>query len=282
VTVVARPGSLRLEQLRRDGGIVHKTGGRAEVRVAEELDAHAYDLVVVTTLAHQVNAFLPALQRSPARQVHFMFNTFDPERLRDAVGPARCSFGMPFVMATVDREGKLDSKINPGQRTLHGEERCVALFRDAGIPSAFEADMTLWLRCHVPVCISFEGISVAAERRGGGASWAESMVVARGMRSGFAVVQAMGYRVYPSAKSTLASCPTFLIASMLWAVSRIASFRALLATGVNECRSLVEEVVAAGGKLNPPLPAAVAALRAMKPADERDLGGAGVVRPRLG
>jgi 2-dehydropantoate 2-reductase len=68
VTAVARPGSARLEQLRRDGGIVDVKGERASVRVAEALDEAApCDLVVVTLLAHQVDAALPALQPSAAK-----------------------------------------------------------------------------------------------------------------------------------------------------------------------------------------------------------------------
>src|SRR5215471_13657647 len=60
VTVVARPDSLRLQQLQRDHGIILKTGERAEVRLADKLDEEAaYNLVVVTTPAHQVDAVLP-------------------------------------------------------------------------------------------------------------------------------------------------------------------------------------------------------------------------------
>ena len=45
VTVVARPGSARLEQLRRDGGIVDVAGNLAEVSVSSALDeAVPYDL----------------------------------------------------------------------------------------------------------------------------------------------------------------------------------------------------------------------------------------------
>ena len=167
VTVVARPGSARLEQLRRDKGVVTKDGVRPGMRVAAELDEQTpYDLVVVATLAHQVDAVLPALQRSKARSVQFMFNTFDPERL--------------------------NTTINPGQKTLHGDRRWVKLFADAGLPSAFEADMPLWLRCHVPMCIAMESICATARRRGGGASWAEAMVVARGVHAGYAVIKAWG------------------------------------------------------------------------------------------
>src|SRR5499427_7180479 len=92
VTVIARPDSLRLQQLQRDQAIILKTGARAEVRVGDKLDEEAaYDLVLVTTPAHQVAAVLPALQRSKARWVQFMLVTFEPEGLRDAVGGHRCS-----------------------------------------------------------------------------------------------------------------------------------------------------------------------------------------------
>ena len=129
VTVIARPGSKRLQQLQRDYGIVLKTGEHASLRVADQLDEEAaYDLVLVTTLAHQVDAVLPSLQRSKAYCVHFMFNNFDPERLRDAIGDHRCTFGMPFVMASLDGNGKLSTTINPRQKTLHSDQRWVKLF----------------------------------------------------------------------------------------------------------------------------------------------------------
>lgn len=270
VTVIARPGSARLQELQRDKGIVSTTGERAEVRVEGALDEQTeYDLVLVTTLAHQVDAVLPALGRSKARCVQFMFNCFDPERLRDAMGADRCTFGMPFVMGHVDGEGKLAWKVNPGQKTLHSDQRWVDLFVGAGIPSALEGDMVLWLRCHVPMCIAFESISVAGMRRGGGASWGESMVVARGVHGGFEILKHLGYRLYPSAKSWLCACPTFLVAGMLWSLSRITSFRELLATGVNECRALVDTVAAAAASAKPAVPAAVAAVLAMKPTEDR-------------
>ncbi len=268
VTVVARPGSERLRQLTRDQGIVDKAGERTTMGVAEALDKqHPYDLVVVvTTLAHQVDAVLPALQRSQAGCVHFMFNTFDPERLANAIGDGRCTFGMPFVAATLDAEGRLDSTISAARKTLHGDRRWVALFTKAGLPSAFEADMPLWLRCHVPVCVAMESISVAGQRRGGGASWAEAMVVARGVHGAFAIIRGSGYHLHPPSKAAINAAPAFLLAGMLWAVSRIASFRDLLATGVNECRALVDLVAAVGLETKPALPEAVEAVRAIKPA----------------
>ncbi len=85
-----------MEQLKRDNGIVKTNGERAEVRVTDALEEQKpYDLVIVALLAHQIDAVLPALQRSAAKCVLFMFNNFDPERLQDAMGSERCAFGMP-------------------------------------------------------------------------------------------------------------------------------------------------------------------------------------------
>ncbi|MBD8687733.1 MULTISPECIES: 2-dehydropantoate 2-reductase N-terminal domain-containing protein [unclassified Rhizobium] len=90
VTVIARPGSARLGRLLTDTGIISITGEHAAVSVTDTLDgAVPYDLVVVTLLAHQVDAVLLALKRSAARYILFMFNNFDPERLRDTIGIER-------------------------------------------------------------------------------------------------------------------------------------------------------------------------------------------------
>ena len=53
VTVIARPGSVRLGQLERDNAIIDIKGERASVGVSSELDEQVlYDLVIVTLLAH--------------------------------------------------------------------------------------------------------------------------------------------------------------------------------------------------------------------------------------
>jgi len=115
-----------------------------------------------------------------------MFNTFHPERLLDAIGVERCSFGMPFVQAALNGNGRLKATIGAaGQKTVMGLQRWVDVFNAAGLPSVLERDMPLWLRCHVPICVAFESVSVAGERRGGGASWREALVLARGVRASF-------------------------------------------------------------------------------------------------
>ncbi len=49
VTVIARPGSGRLQQLQRDSGIVDVEGEHAKVRVLDFLDEQTrYDLLIVT------------------------------------------------------------------------------------------------------------------------------------------------------------------------------------------------------------------------------------------
>jgi len=266
VTVIARPGSLRLAQLERDQAIVDTRGERAGVRVADRLDEQAsYDFLIVTLLAHQTVPLLPALQRSAARCIQFMFNTFEPERLQAAIGPERCAFGMPFVQATLDGEGRLKVVIGAGgQKCLMGRQSSVDTFNAAGLPATLEQDMPLWLRCHTPFCVAFESVSVAGERRGGGASWGEALVLARGVHASFALIKARGYAVYPQAKARIDRSPAWVMAAMLWGMSRIRSFRQLLASGEAECRALVDVMLSAA----PPgsLADVVSAVAAMKPA----------------
>ena len=265
VTVIARPGSPRLRQLQRDDGIVDVKGERANVRIEDALDEQTpYDLIIVTLLGFQVDAVLPALRRSAAKCIQFMFVTFEPERLRDAVGAERCAFGMPFIQSDFDADGRLKATIGAGgQKTIMSQQRWVDLFTAAGLPAALEPDMPLWLRCHVPLTIAFESISVAGVRRGDGASWGEAMVIARGVHESFALIKGLGYRIYPRAKRLIAASPAPVVAAMLWAMSRIKPFRELLATGVNECRALVDVLAAAAPQAKPPV--AVARLLAMKP-----------------
>ena len=261
VTVIARPGSLRLQQLERDGAIVDVKGGRTKVRVASALDEQiSYDLVIVTLLSHQLEPVLSSLQRSAAGSIQFMFNTFHPERLQEAIGAGRCAFGIPFVQATLTPDGRLKASIGAsGQRSLVSQQYWVDVFNAAGLPATLERDMPLWLRCHAPLCVAFESVSVAGMRRGGGASWKEALVLARGIRASFGVIKELGYPIYPRAKRLIDRSPPSAVAAMLWSMSRIRSFRELLATGEAECRALVDVMAASA----PPVAAAL--IIAMKP-----------------
>jgi 2-dehydropantoate 2-reductase len=265
VTAIARPGSARLAQLERDDGVVRTTGERAHMRVDDLLDETiAYDLVIVTVLAHQVDAVLPALSRSAARRIQFMFNMFEPERLREAVGAERTSFGMPFLQAMIGADGRLHATIGAGGQACKMDDRtAIDVFVGAGLPAAFEPNMPLWLRSHVPLGVALESICVAAKRRGGGAAWTDALRTARGMHESFVLLARLGYRVYPSGKALLARTPVPLVASMLFGASRIPSFRDLLATGEGECRALVDVLLAHAASVQPPV--SIATIAAMKP-----------------
>ncbi len=257
VTAVARPGSLRWQQLKRDGVLVNTAGERAAVQVTDTLDAAVpYDLVLVTLLAHQVGAVMPALQRSAAKTVLFMFNNFEPERLRNALGVERCCFGMPFIQAKLEPTGKFAAQIGTaGQKSKIGDQRWVDVFNRAGLPATLEPKMLLWLRCHVPLGAAFESVCVKGMRRGGGALWRDSVVVARGARESWTMIKRLGYPLYPGGKVLLHASPTWLLAGLLWFVSRIRSFRELLATGANECQALVDSLAAGAALARPPVSA---------------------------
>ena len=265
MTAVARPGSPRLAQLRRDGGLVNTAGDLAVVEVADTLDEQTpFDLIIVTVLAHQVDAVLPALARSRAGAILFMFNTFQPQRLAEAVGMERCAWGMPFVQASLDADGRLRASIGAGgQKCLLGRLAWVDLFNAARLPAALEPRMPDWLISHVPLCVAFESIAVAAMARGGGASWGEAMVRARGANEGFRLIRALGQPVYPASKARLSHAPTWGLAAMLWAMSKIPSFRQLLATGEGECRALIDTMLAAAPGARTPIDAA--RIEAMRP-----------------
>ena len=265
VTVIARPESVRLAELERDQAIIDINGKRASVRVASRLDEEAaYDLLIVTLLDHQTRPLMPVLGRSAARSVMFMFNTFEPERLQASIGPERCGFGMPFVQATLNADGRLKVAIGTaGQKTLMNQQRWVDVFNAAGLPAANEPNMPLWLRCHAPLCVAFESVSVAGERRRGAASWGEALARARGVHASFALIKRLGYEIYPQAKQRLDRNPVWVVALMLWFMSGIRSFRELLASGAAECGALVDAMVSAAPPGTPPN--IVSDIAAMKP-----------------
>ena len=225
-----------------------------------------FDLRLLACKALRKSVVLPALTRSRAKCIQFMFNTFEPERLGEAVGAGRCAFGMPFVQATLDENGRLSAVIGAGgQKSLMDQPRWVEVFAAAGLPAALEPDMPLWLRCHAPLCVAFESVSVAGVRRGGGAAWREAMVIARGVRESFTLIQRLGFRIYPQGKSRLSRSPVWVVAALLWVMSRLPAFRDLLATGIAECRALVDAMLAAAPRAHPAVAAGLIA--AMKPAE---------------
>jgi 2-dehydropantoate 2-reductase len=59
------------------------------------------------------------------------------------------------------------------------------------------------------------------------------------------LIRSLGYDVYPRAKKRIDGSPPWVVAMVLWFMSRIRSFRELLATGQAECCALVDTMVSA-------------------------------------
>ncbi|WP_437570487.1 ketopantoate reductase family protein [Sorangium sp. So ce542] len=253
VTVVAR--GARLAQLRRDEAIVTAAGERAAVGVSAALDeAAAWDLVLVTVLAHQVDEVLPALSASAARTVMFMFNTFEPlGRLRDAVGAARCAFGFPAILAALD-DGKLTSTIvTRGMVTPVTHAAWAKVFTDAGIPAVVEPDMESWLRTHAALVAPVMVAVVTAHARKAGVSWAEATDVARALEEGLRVVRELGNTLTPAPIAALSRLPTPAAAALVWTLSRVEAIRKTGATGPAEPRALIDAIAAAAPGRTPAL-----------------------------
>ncbi|WP_437335029.1 ketopantoate reductase family protein [Sorangium sp. So ce394] len=253
VTVVAR--GARLAQLRRDEAIVTAAGERAAVGVSAALDeATAWDLVLVTVLAHQVDEVLPALSASAARTVMFMFNTFEPlGRLRDAVGAARVAFGFPAILATLD-DGKLTSRIvTRGMVTPVTDAAWAKVFTDAGIPAVVEPDMESWLRTHAALVAPVMVAVVTAHARKAGVSWTEAMDLARALEEGLRLVRQLGNTLTPAPIAALSRLPTPAAAALVWTLSRVEPLRKTGAAGPGEPRALIDAMAAAAPGQTPAL-----------------------------
>lgn len=88
-------------------------------------------------------------------------------------------------------------------------------------------------------------------------------MLARGLQESFTLIRRLGYRLYPSANSLLHASPVWTVAGMLWGMSRIPSFRELLATGAGECRALIDVLLEAATQATPPV--SVETIEAMRP-----------------
>lgn len=245
VTVVARPGSRRLAQLQRDGGIVLTTGEKAMVTTAGHLDTQkTYDLVIVTVNAHQVDAVLPALRSSRAKAIQFMFVTTEAARLKAAAGSDRTTFGFAGVIAVLRDDGKLELQIpKRSPKALHGDQRWVDLFEDAGMPSKLEPDIERRLRASAPMTMSMEAVAISGMQHKRGATWAEARVGARGAKSAYAILRELGDSPYPGMPSMMSRAPLPMVTLVLWGCSR-ARFREAIGTSQEECRGLVDLLVA--------------------------------------
>ena len=240
VKVVAR--GKRLEQLQRDQAVITSDGQRAAVRVTAVFDETApWELVLVTAQASQVEVLLPALRASAARQVMFMFNTFEPlGRLRDAVGAARFAFGFPAILASVDG----------GKLTTVTDANWAQSFTAAGIASVVSQDMQSWLRTHAAFVVPVMVLAHRAHQRKAGISWGGSAYFRRGDARGLALVRRLGDIVTPSAMTVVERLPAAALTALLWTASRIPAIRKSGAAGSGEPRSLIDAMrTAAHGEL---------------------------------
>ena len=264
VTVIARPGSKHWEQLRRDGAIVDLEGSRASARVMNALDEQVpFDLLVVTLLAYQADAVLPALRRSAARCVQFM------QHLRPGASARHHRFrALRFRHELRQGHPRQERPARGhhrcrGQKTLMGQQCWADLFDAAGLQAKVERDMPAWLRCHVQPCVAFESVSVAGARRGGGGSWKEALALAHGVHAGFGMIKDLGFQVYPRSKALIDRAPASMFAAVLWPLSRVRTFRELPATGEAECEALADAMIAAAAHAGSP--ERVVATAAVKP-----------------
>lgn len=258
VTVIGR--GKRLADLRREKAVVTSSGERAAVEVRDALEPTTpWDLVLVSVLAHQASAVLPALAASAAKTVMFMFNTFEPlARLREAVGASRFAFGFPAILATVD-DGKLTTEIvTRGLVTTVTDPAWAKIFTDAGIPTVTHGDMESWLRTHAAMVVPFMIAAGRAYTRRAGVPWGEAMTLARAMDEGFRVVVGLGNTLTPEPMAKMSRLPVPALAALLWTATRVPSIRKSGVAGYAEPRALIDAMSAAA-------PGQVPTLLAVKP-----------------
>lgn len=262
VTVIAR--GARLAWLEKERAIVTTDERRAPVEVSAALDTTTpWDLVLVTVLESQVDAVLPALRQSAARQVMFMFNTFAPlDRLRDAVGAQRFVFGFPAILAGL-QDGRLKARVIPRslsavQLTIVTDPAWADTFSRAGIPTDTQPDMHSWLRTHAALVVPVMITADRAHKRGSGLSWTESRQIAAGLAEGFEIVRSLGHPVTPSNLAVLGRVPAPVLTLGLWLLSRNPTIVALGGQGPGEARTLIDAMVAAA-------PARSATLQSLRP-----------------
>ncbi|MHB1598743.1 MAG: 2-dehydropantoate 2-reductase N-terminal domain-containing protein [Acidimicrobiales bacterium] len=243
ITVIARPGSGRLEQLRRDRGILRDTGEKAQVSIADALDtATTFDIVLVTVLAHQVDAILPDLRASAAKQIHFMFVTPDYQRLTETLAPKRATFGMAAVLSVIKPDGRLNMEI-PKSKAMQGDEDFVALMKAAGMPAEYEPEAGRWLRSQTPLTIAMTSVTGTGMQHQKGATFSEARVGARGLKAAFDIIKAQGETAYPKNKAQMSRMPTPLLAVILRGVSR-SRYRETVGNSSEETCGLIQLLTA--------------------------------------
>jgi 2-dehydropantoate 2-reductase len=232
VTVLAR--GQRLRALQQNGILLENeaSGERTctRVQVIDALQANdAYDLAIVLVRNNQLSSVLPALAANkgiPA--ILFMVNQArGPQALIEAVGEQRVLLGFPG--AGGEKEGDLVRyRIVPGlvQQTtigeLHGRpsvrlQAIAQALRSAGFPTATCANMDAWLKTHVALVSPIANAIYLA----GGSNYRLAhtrdglVLMLRGVREGFQVVQALGLPITPARLRPLQWLPEPLLVWLL-------------------------------------------------------------------
>lgn len=245
VTLVAR--GARLEALKSAGAVVTVTGDEAKVAAVGALDVSiAFDLVLVTVLADQVDGLLPELKASKARNIMFMFNSFEPtSRLREAVGVERAHFGFPNMTAFFI-DGRLKSTVDgPGMATTLSSPEWAKVFKQAGMPTEVEPDMDSFLRSHVAFVVPLFAAAQLTWKREANISWAEAAKLTEALVEALELVRGLGHTLKPAFVAVLAKLPRFMLVGIIWAFSRTQANKGLGEFGPGETRSLIDAMAAA-------------------------------------
>jgi len=251
VAVVAR--GARLETLQRDQAIVTVDGRRTPIVAMAGIETKiAYDLAIVTVPEHQIDPLLPELVASSARQVLLMFNTFEGVgRYRDRIGAARFAFGFPTMTAFLVDDRLRHRVTGPGLVCTLSDAALVELFRAAGMPAEFEADMDAFLRSHVAMAVPLLAAGLLTWHRDTELSWSEARRVAAAWAEGFGLVRALGHPLKPGIVAALARLPGFLLTALAWGFGRSTDAKNVGEFGPVEVRWLIDAMARAASK---PLP----------------------------
>jgi 2-dehydropantoate 2-reductase len=245
ITCIARGD--RYKQLIQDNGkITTENNDVVKVfAVHDHLDETiSYDLILVTVLQHQVMDILPMLVRSKAKNIQFMFNTFDVlfDELRDAVGSDRFSFGFPVILASfIDNGKKLKCSIVTFPMSSISTSRDWAItFTNAGIKTSLEVNMKSWLCTHAIVVIPVMCLVWIAHVRHAGVSWQEAQLGVETLHEGFHLLELMKYPVTPWGLNIVKYLPTFILVFIFWILTRISTIRDSSAARDVEPRNLIK------------------------------------------
>jgi 2-dehydropantoate 2-reductase len=234
VTIVGR--GQRLANLDENGGVRAKKSEKATeisttpVKAVGSLDtAQPWDLILLTITEHQFDESLFAkLKACPkTTEILFMFNTFASlDKYFDALGKERCIMGFPSIMASF-YDGVLVHKfLTFGQITIISSPEWRSIFSSADIKCVHVPDMQSWLRTHAAMILAFMSAIVPATKKKSGITWAEAQLSAGAAREGFALVNKLGNDIAPRFLYYLGvAAPSFVLAGLLWVMSRIPSIR---------------------------------------------------------